>query len=67
MRITVEIDPALLARASEYTGETSKTALVRIGLLALIEREASRRLSDLGGTMPSFKVPSHKRFTAGPS
>ena len=61
MRTTLNIDAPLLALASEYTGETEKTALVRIGLEALVEREAARRLAALGGLMPSLDVPKRTR------
>ena len=61
MRTTLNIDEPLLALAGEYTGETQKTALVRMGLEALIEREAARRLAALGGLMPSFDVPNRTR------
>lgn len=61
MRTTLNIDDNLLACAGEYTGETEKTALVRMGLEALIEREAARRLAALGGTMPRLTVPPRRR------
>jgi Arc/MetJ family transcription regulator len=61
MRTTLNIDDALLAQASEYTGENEKTALVRMGLEALIQREAARRLAALGGTMPALRVPPRHR------
>jgi Arc/MetJ family transcription regulator len=61
MRTTLNIDEPLLALAGEYTGETEKTALVRMGLEALVEREAARRLAALGGTMPSLKLPKRTR------
>jgi len=61
MRTTLNIDDDLLAQAGEYTGETEKTALVRMGLKALIEREAARRLAALGGAMPSLTVPPRRR------
>ena len=61
MRTTLNIDDALLAQAGEYTGESEKTALVRMGLEALIQRESARRLSSLGGTMPTLTVPSRHR------
>jgi len=41
MRTTLNIDDSLLAQAGEYTGETEKTALDRMGLEALIKREAA--------------------------
>lgn len=61
MRTTLNIDDELLAQAGEYTGETEKTALVRMGLEALIEREAARRLAALGGAMPTLEVPPRRR------
>jgi|SRR5678815_5620738 len=65
MRTTLNIDDALLAQAGEFTGETEKTALVRMGLQALIEREAARRLAALGGSMPTLTLPARRRQKAG--
>lgn len=62
MRTTLNIDDSLLAQAAEYTGETEKTALVRMGLEALFQREAARRLATLGGTMPALTVPARRRL-----
>ncbi len=50
MRTTLNIDDEILEKASKLTGITEKTALVRLGLEALIARESSRRLAKLGGT-----------------
>ena len=50
MRTTLNIDDELLERASRMTGVKEKTALVRLGLEALIARESARRLARLGGT-----------------
>jgi Arc/MetJ family transcription regulator len=50
MRITLNVDDHLLKKASEFTGVSEKTSLVRMGLEALIARESARRLGDLGGT-----------------
>lgn len=50
MRTTLNIDDELLERASSMTGVKEKTALVRLGLEALIARESARRLARLGGT-----------------
>lgn len=54
MRTTLNIDGALLKRASALTGIKQKTALVRLGLEALIARESSRRLAELEGTETSL-------------
>ena len=61
MRTTLNIDDHLLAEAQKLTGETEKTTLVRLGLRALIEREAAKRLARLGGSMPKLKVPPRRR------
>ena len=61
MRTTLNIDEPLLALAVEYTGEKEKTALVRMGLEALVEREAARRLAALGGQMPELLIPKRHR------
>jgi len=50
MRSTLNIDDILLDKASRLTGIKEKTALVRLGLEALIARESSKRLAKLGGT-----------------
>jgi Arc/MetJ family transcription regulator len=50
MRTTLNIDDDILKKASQLTGITEKTALVRLGLEALIDRESSKRLAKLGGT-----------------
>ena len=56
MRTTLALDDDLVRTAQEFTGVTEKTALVRVALKALIEREASRRLAALGGTMPELEA-----------
>jgi Arc/MetJ family transcription regulator len=50
MRTTLNIDDAILEKASRLTGIKEKTALVRLGLEALIARESSNRLAKLGGS-----------------
>lgn len=52
MRTTLALDDDLLAEAQRLTGITEKTAVVRQGLTALIERESARRLARLGGSEP---------------
>jgi hypothetical protein len=50
MRTTLNIDSKLLEQAGKLTGVSEKTALVRMGLQALISKESARRLASLGGT-----------------
>jgi hypothetical protein len=66
MRTTLNIDEPLLALAVEYTGETEKTALVRMGLEALVQREAARRLAAMGGQMPSLEISGRNRPEENP-
>jgi len=61
MRTTLNIDDQLLAEAQRICGVTEKTALVREGLRALIERESARRLALLGGSEPQLEPILRRR------
>ena len=61
MRATIDLDEGLLAEAQRLTGLSKRTALVREGLKALIERESARRLARLGGSEPSLQPISRRR------
>jgi len=61
MRTTLNIDDRLLAEAQRVTGLAEKTALVREGLKALIERESARRLAKLGATEPQLKSVARRQ------
>jgi Arc/MetJ family transcription regulator len=61
MRTTLALDDELLEKAVSYTGLHEKSSLVREALKALIEREAARRLADLGGTEPHAKSIPRRR------
>ncbi len=61
MRTTLNIDDALLKRASGLTGIREKTTLVRLGLEALVARESSRRLAALGGSEKGLKRVRRRR------
>ena len=64
MRTTLNIDEAMLKRAAKLTGVTEKTALVRLGLEALIARESSKRLAKLGGTEKGLRaIPRRRQAT----
>lgn len=54
MRTTINIDDDLYSKAVELTGVNEKTALLREGLKALIERESALRLSLLAGSEPDL-------------
>lgn len=61
MRTTLNIEAKLIEEAARLTGVTEKTALVRMGLAALIAREGARRLADLGGTEKNLRRPPRRR------
>ena len=61
MKTTLNIDDLLLKKATELTGIAEKTALVRLGLEALISRESSKRLAELAGTEPQLKPIPRRR------
>ena len=68
MRTTLNIDDDLLARARELTNITTKPALIREALRALVERESARRLAKLGGSQPDLQpVPRRRPSGDGPS
>ncbi|HEV8314486.1 MAG TPA: type II toxin-antitoxin system VapB family antitoxin [Burkholderiaceae bacterium] len=65
MRTTINIDDDLLAKAAKLTGPMDRSAMVREGLRALIERESAKRLARLGGTQPKLKaVPRRRQETS---
>ena len=61
MRTTLNIDDDLYAKAVELTGMHEKTALVREGLRALIERESAKRLALLGDSQPELTPISRRQ------
>jgi Arc/MetJ family transcription regulator len=64
MRTTLNLDDDLVRRASELTGRTEKSALVRLGLEALIAQQSSRRLAALGGSDPQASASPRRRRSA---
>jgi len=61
MRTTINIDDDLYIKAVELTGVQEKTALLREGLKALIERESAKRLALLGGSQPDISKVSRRQ------
>jgi len=61
MRTTLNIEDNLMEKASKMTGIKEKTALVKLGLEALIARESGKRLAKLGGTQKQLEaIPRRK-------
>jgi Arc/MetJ family transcription regulator len=63
MRTTLNIDDEMLKKAAELTGVREKTALVGLGLEALIARQSACRLAALGGSEPKAKPIPRRRPT----
>ena len=63
MRTTLHIDDTLLAAAARLTGVREKTALVRMGLEALVSRASAQRLALLAGTEKRLRAPRRRRET----
>ena len=61
MRTTLNIEDDLLDRAARLTGVKEKTALVRLGLEALIALQSARRLAALGGSEKKLKAVPRRR------
>jgi len=55
MRTTLNIEDALIKRASQLTGIKEKTYLVKRGLEALISLESGHRLAKLGGSEKNLR------------
>lgn len=60
MRVTIALDDDLIRTAREFIGIQGNSALIREALKALVEREGSRRLAQLGGTMPELAPIPHR-------
>ncbi len=61
MRTTLTIDDELLARATELTGISERSALLRAGLESLIRIESARRLAAVGGTDKRAEAAPRRR------
>jgi len=61
MRTTLDLDETLLDAAARATGASTKTALIELGLRALIEQAARRRLAERRGTVTDAVGPRRRR------
>jgi Arc/MetJ family transcription regulator len=61
-RATVTLDEGLVRIAQQFTGIEDKSALLNVALTALVEREATKRLTALGGTMPDLQRIPRRRM-----
>lgn len=60
-RTTINLDDSALSRAASLTGVKEKTALVHLGLQALIAQASAGRLAALGGSEPRLKPVRRRR------
>ena len=65
MRTTINLDDELLMRVQEFSGLTERSAVIREGLKALIERESARRLARLGDTEPELQPIARRQPEPG--
>lgn len=65
MRTTLNIADELMQKAEKLTGIKEKTAIVKLGLEALIARESSKRLAQLGGTEKKLKSIPRRKAAGG--
>lgn len=65
MRTTLNLDDELVEKAAKLTGVKEKTSLVRLGLEALISKESSKRLAQLGGSEKDLKSIPRRRALDG--
>ena len=61
MRITLDIDDALLAAAMRATGIDSKNRVIEVALQSLIHAGAPERIAALFGQIPKAKAPKRRR------
>jgi Arc/MetJ family transcription regulator len=61
MRTTVDLDEGLVRDALVATGARTKTEVLELGLKAVIERQAKRRLIALRGQLTIGQAPRRRR------
>ena len=57
MRMTIDVDDELLARAEELTGISERSALIRDAVELLVRIETGRQLAALGGSDQAEAAP----------
>ena len=62
VRMTLNVDEALLNEVMEAHPGVSKTELVQQGLRALLAREAAARLARMGGAAPRARRPKRSAW-----
>ena len=61
MRTTLDLDAELVQQALQETGAKTKTEVIEMGLRALLERAARKRLKALYGNGPKLQPVRRRR------
>jgi Arc/MetJ family transcription regulator len=61
MRTTITLDDKLLEDAKDAAGVAETSAVVKLALTALVQREAARRLAAMGGAFPDIQYVRRRR------
>lgn len=61
MRTTLDLDETLLKDALRQTGARTKTEVIEMGLRALLEKEARKRLKGLFGRVKDLEAAPRRR------
>jgi Arc/MetJ family transcription regulator len=61
MRTTLNLDDELVRQALKETGVKTKTAVLELGLRALLEKQARVRLRAMQGRLPNLKKARRRR------
>ncbi|MBI1853145.1 MAG: type II toxin-antitoxin system VapB family antitoxin [Planctomycetes bacterium] len=61
MKTTIELDKELVREALRATGAKNTADVVELGLRALLENVARKRLIALRGALPSLEGPPRRR------
>jgi len=64
VRSTFTIDDELLEKAKDYSGIEGTKDVIHAALKELVQREAARRLANMGGSEPALKAPPRRRLPA---
>jgi Arc/MetJ family transcription regulator len=61
MKMTMNIDDALVAEAMQIYGEKTKTAIVDLALRELVRAARRRRIAEAYGSQPELRAPRRRR------
>ncbi|MVW71631.1 type II toxin-antitoxin system VapB family antitoxin [Bordetella sp. 15P40C-2] len=65
MRVTVNLDSELIAKARDFSGIQDGSALLQQALKRMVEKEASRRLARMGAACPDLTHTRRRQAVPG--